>query len=161
VREGSRRLLLEIQALVAPTDLAMPRRVGTGVDPKRLAMIVAVLSRHARIALGQADVFVNVAGGVRIDEPGADLAIGLAIVSAARGAPVKTGTAAFGEVGLTGRLRPATQSERRLEECAKLGLAAAIAPAGTPARGKLRMIGAETLREAAKAGIDAERAEGI
>jgi DNA repair protein RadA/Sms len=161
VLEGSRPLLLEIQALVAPTDLAMPRRVGTGVDPKRLAMIVAVLSRHARIALGQADVFVNVAGGVRIDEPGADLAIALAIVSAARGAPVKAGTAAFGEVGLTGRLRPATQSERRLEECAKLGLVAAIAPAGTPARGKLRMIGAETLREAAKAGIDAERAEGV
>ena len=160
VLEGSRPLLLEIQALVAPTDLAMPRRVGTGVDPKRLAMIVAVLSRHARIALGQADVFVNVAGGVRIDEPGADLAIALAIVSAAKGAPVKPGTAAFGEVGLTGRLRPATQSERRLEECAKLGLVAAIAPSGTPARGKLRMIGAETLREAAKAGIDAERAEG-
>jgi DNA repair protein RadA/Sms len=160
VLEGSRPLLLEIQALVAPTDLAMPRRVGTGVDPKRLAMIVAVLSRHARIALGQADVFVNVAGGVRIDEPGADLAIALAIVSAAKGAPVKAATAAFGEVGLTGRLRPATQSERRLEECAKLGLEAAIAPAGTPARGKLRMIGAETLKEAAKAGIDAERAEG-
>ena len=89
VLEGSRPLLLEIQALVAPTDLAMPRRVGTGVDPKRLAMIVAVLSRHARIALGQADVFVNVAGGVRIDEPGADLAIALAIVSAAKGAPIK------------------------------------------------------------------------
>jgi DNA repair protein RadA/Sms len=160
VLEGSRPLLLEIQALVAPTDLAMPRRVGTGVDPKRLAMIVAVLSRHARIALGQADVFVNVAGGVRIDEPGADLAIALAIVSAAKGAPVETGTAAFGEVGLTGRLRPATQSERRLEECAKLGLAAAVAPAGTPARGKLRVIQAETVRQAAKAGIDAERAEG-
>ncbi len=160
VLEGSRPLLLEIQALVAPTDLAMPRRVGTGVDPKRLAMIVAVLSRHARIALGQADVFVNVAGGVRIDEPGADLAIALAIVSAAKGAPVKAGTAAFGEIGLTGRLRPATQSERRLEECAKLGLAAAVAPAGTPARGKLRVIEAETLGQAAKAGIDAERAEG-
>jgi len=160
VLEGSRPLLLEIQALVAPTDLAMPRRVGTGVDPKRLAMIVAVLSRHARIALGQADVFVNVAGGVRIDEPGADLAIALAIASAAKGAPVKAGTAAFGEVGLTGRLRPATQSERRLEECAKLGLAAAVAPAGTAARGKLRILEAETLKQAAKAGIDAERAEG-
>jgi DNA repair protein RadA/Sms len=159
VLEGSRPLLLEIQALVAPTDLAMPRRVGTGVDPKRLAMIVAVLSRHARVALGQADVFVNVAGGVRIDEPGADLAIALAIVSAAKGAPMKPGTAAFGEVGLTGRLRPATQSERRLEECAKLGLVAAVAPAGTPARGKLRVLHAETLRQAAKAGIDAERAE--
>jgi DNA repair protein RadA/Sms len=159
VLEGSRPLLLEIQALVAPTDLAMPRRVGTGVDPKRLAMIVAVLSRHARIALGQADVFVNVAGGVRIDEPGADLAIALAIVSAAKGAPVKEKVAAFGEIGLTGRLRPATQSERRLEECAKLGLVAAIAPAGTPARGKLRVLEAETLSQAAKAGIDAERAE--
>jgi DNA repair protein RadA/Sms len=159
VLEGSRPLLLEIQALVAPTDLAMPRRVGTGVDPKRLAMIVAVLSRHARIALGQADVFVNVAGGVRIDEPGADLAIALAIVSAAKGAPVKPRTAAFGEIGLTGRLRPATQSERRLEECAKLGLAAAITPAGTPTRGKMRMLEAHTLRQAAKAGIDGDRAE--
>ncbi len=159
VLEGSRPLLLEIQALVAPTDLAMPRRVGTGVDPKRLAMIVAVLSRHARVALGQADVFVNVAGGVRIDEPGADLAIALAIASAARGAPVKPGLAAFGEVGLTGRLRPATQSERRLEECGKFGVVAAVAPAGTPVRGKLRVLEAETLSRAAKAGIDAERAE--
>jgi DNA repair protein RadA/Sms len=96
---------------------------------------------------------------VRIDEPGADLAIALAIVSAAKGAPVKEKVAAFGEIGLTGRLRPATQSERRLEECAKLGLVAAIAPAGTPARGKLRVLEAETLSQAAKAGIDAERAE--
>jgi DNA repair protein RadA/Sms len=158
--EGSRPLLLEIQALVAPTDLAMPRRVGTGVDPKRLAMIVAVLSRHAGVALGQADVFVNVAGGVRIDEPGADLAIALAIVSAAKGAALKHGIASFGEVGLTGRLRPATQAERRLEECAKLGLAAAVAPSGTKARGKLRILEAETLRQAARAAIDAERAEG-
>ncbi|MGB2875243.1 MAG: DNA repair protein RadA [Gaiellaceae bacterium] len=158
--EGSRPLLLEIQALVAPTDLAMPRRVGTGVDPKRLAMIVAVLSRHAGVSLGQADVFVNVAGGVRIDEPGADLAIGLAIVSAARGAALKPGLAAFGEIGLTGRLRPAAQAERRLEECAKLGLTAAVAPAGTAARGKLRILEADTLRKAARAAIDAERAEG-
>src|ERR671923_431821 len=89
--EGTRPLLLEIQALVSPTDLAMPRRVGTGVDPKRLAMIVAVLSRHAGIALGQADVFVNVAGGLRIDEPGADLGVALAIASAARGSPVPAG----------------------------------------------------------------------
>jgi DNA repair protein RadA/Sms len=158
--EGSRPLLLEIQALVAPTDLAMPRRVATGVDPKRLAMIVAVLSRHAGVALGQADVFVNVAGGVRIDEPGADLAIALAVVSAARGAALKPGIAAFGEIGLTGRLRPATQAERRLEECAKLGLAAAVAPTGTKARGKLRILEAESLRQAARAAIDAERAQG-
>ena len=158
--EGSRPLLLEIQALVAPTDLAMPRRVGTGVDPKRLAMIVAVLSRHAGVALGQADVFVNVAGGVRIDEPGADLAVALAIISAAKGAPLRPKLAAFGEIGLTGRLRPAAQTERRLKECTKLGLAAAVAPAGSGARGKLRVLEAETLSQAARAAIDAERSEG-
>ena len=156
--EGTRPLLLEIQALVAPTDLAMPRRVGTGVDPKRLAMIVAVLSRHARIALGQADVFVNVAGGVRIDEPGADLAVALAIVSAAKGAPVKPKVAAFGEVGLTGRLRAATQAERRLEECGKLGLSAALVPAGTASRNGFRVVEADTLRRAVTEGLSAEAA---
>jgi DNA repair protein RadA/Sms len=157
--EGTRPILLEIQALVAPTDLAMPRRVATGVDPRRLAMIVAVLSRHARVALGTADVFVNVAGGVRIDEPGADLAVALAIASAAKGVPVRDGIAAFGEIGLTGRLRPAVQAERRLEECAKLGLRAAVVPAGTTAHGKLRLSGAETLKQAVGAGLDASRAE--
>jgi DNA repair protein RadA/Sms len=120
--EGTRPILLEIQALVSPTDLAMPRRVGTGVDPKRLAMIVAVLARHGGLPLGGADVFVNVAGGVRVDEPGADLGIALAIASAARSVPVRDGLAAFGELGLTGRLRPATQGPRRGDECRKLGL---------------------------------------
>src|ERR671938_2139826 len=118
--EGTRPILLEIQALVSPTDLAMPRRVATGVDPKRLAMIVAVLSRHARLPLGAADVFVNVAGGVRIDEPGADVAVPLAIA----------------------------QAERRLEECAKLGLAAVVAPPETPpSRGNLIVHHAETDRQ--------------
>jgi DNA repair protein RadA/Sms len=157
--EGTRPLLLEIQALVAPTDLAMPRRVATGVDPRRLAMIVAVLSRHAAVALGSADVFVNVAGGVRIDEPGADLAVALAIASAAKGVPIRERTAAFGEIGLTGRLRPAAQAERRLEECAKLGLRAAVVPAGTPPRGKLQLSGVDTLRQAVRAGLDAGRSE--
>jgi DNA repair protein RadA/Sms len=154
VLEGTRPLLLEIQALVSPTDLAMPRRVGTGVDPKRLAMIVAVLGRHARLPLGSADVFVNVAGGVRIDEPGADLAVALAIASAARGIPVRDGTAAFGEVGLTGRLRPATQAERRLSECAKLGLTTVVAPADTPAGGSVRVVAAETVGMAVGAAIE-------
>jgi DNA repair protein RadA/Sms len=151
--EGTRPLLLEIQALVSQTDLAMPRRVGTGVDPKRLAMIVAVLSRHAGISLGQADVFVNVAGGVRIDEPGADLAVALAIASAAKGAPLKASTASFGEVGLTGRLRPATQAERRAQECAKLGLGTVIVPEGTEARAKVSLVEAETLRRAVSAAL--------
>jgi DNA repair protein RadA/Sms len=148
--EGTRPLLLEIQALVARSDLAMPRRVATGVDPKRLAMIVAVLSRHARVQLGAADVFVNVAGGVRIDEPGADLAVALAIASAARNAPLEAGTAAFGELGLTGRLRPAAQAERRLEECRKLGVVSVIAPEGTTSRSAAapRMVEAPTLRTA-------------
>jgi DNA repair protein RadA/Sms len=142
--EGTRPLLLEVQSLVAPTDLAMPRRVGTGVDPKRLAMIVAVLARHGGLALGSADVFVNVAGGVRIDEPGADLGIALAIASAARGAPVHDGLAAFGEIGLTGRVRAATQADRRIEECHKLGLTRVIAPTGA----KGAAVEVETLRQA-------------
>jgi DNA repair protein RadA/Sms len=158
--EGTRPILLEVQALVAQSELAMPRRVATGIDPKRLAMIVAVLSRHARVALGQADVFVNVAGGVRIDEPGADLAVALAIASAARRVPVKTGVAAFGEIGLTGRLRTAAQAERRLEECAKLGLSVVVAPTGTATTGKIEVEAAETLRQAIKVGLDGDRPEG-
>jgi DNA repair protein RadA/Sms len=157
--EGTRPILLEIQALVAQTDLAMPRRVATGVDPKRLAMIVAVVSRHAGIALGQADVFVNVAGGVRIDEPGADLPVALAIASAAKRLPMREDVASFGEIGLTGRLRPAAQAERRLEECGKLGLRAAVVPSGTTARGKLALLQAETLRQAIRAGLDERGAE--
>jgi DNA repair protein RadA/Sms len=153
--EVTRPLLLEIQALVSPTDLAMPRRVGTGVDPKRLSMIVAVLGRHAGVALGQADVFVNVAGGVRIDEPGADLGVAVAIASAARGAPVKPGTACFGEVGLTGRVRAVSQAERRLAECAKLGFSEVLVPEGTESRGRMRLTAAATLRQAITAGLDA------
>ena len=157
--EGTRPILLEVQALVSRTDLAMPRRVGTGVDPKRLAMIVAVLGRHAGVPLGAADVFVNVAGGVRIDEPGADVAVALAIASAARAAPLREGLAAFGEVGLTGRLRAAAQSERRLEECAKLGLASVVAPDGTQrGGGGPRVVAVETLRQALEAALETARA---
>jgi DNA repair protein RadA/Sms len=154
--EGTRPLLLEVQALVAPTDLAMPRRVGTGVDPKRLAMIVAVLGRHAGVALASSDVFVNIAGGVRIEEPGADLAVALAIASAARGVPVREGVAAFGEIGLTGRLRQASQVDRRLEECAKLGIATVVAPPGGSSRPAPRVNGVETLRAALRAALEAK-----
>jgi DNA repair protein RadA/Sms len=156
--EGTRPLLLEVQALVSRTDLAMPRRVGTGVDPKRLAMIVAVLGRHAGVPLGAADVFVNVAGGVRIDEPGADLAVALAIASAARSVPLREGVASFGELGLTGRLREAAQAERRLAECTKLGVVTVVAPEGTRTidRGP-RVDGAETLRQALHAALEAPR----
>ena len=118
-------------------------------------MIVAVLGRHAGVALASSDVFVNVAGGVRIEEPGADLAVALAIASAARGVPVREGFAAFGEIGLTGRLRQASQSERRLEECAKLGVVTVVVPTGTTARSSTRLAEAETLQ-----GGDHSRARG-
>jgi len=149
VLQGTRPLLLEIQSLVATSELAMPRRVATGVDQRRLAMIVAVLARHAGLPLGSADVFVNVAGGVRIDEPGADLGIALAIASATRGVAVREGLAAFGELGLTGRLRPATQPARRLEECLKFGISEVLAPAGTGA-GSLEV---DTVRRALAGGL--------
>ena len=153
--EGTRPIVLEIQALVSRTDLAMPRRVATGVDPKRLSMIVAVLGRHAGTSLGQADVFVNVAGGVRIDEPGADLAVAVAIASAARGAPVRRGVACLGEIGLTGRLRPVAQMERRLTECSKLGFAEAVVPGGTAHQQGILLAPAETLKRAIERAIGA------
>ena len=153
--EGTRPILLEIQALVSRTDLAMPRRVGTGVDPKRLAMIVAVLGRHAGVALGAADVFVNVAGGVRIDEPGADLGVALAIASAARGAPVQEGVAAFGELGLTGRVRAAAQTERRLAECARVGIERVVGPPAARATGGVpAVLEAATIREALRVALE-------
>jgi DNA repair protein RadA/Sms len=155
--EGTRPILLEIQALVSPTDLAMPRRVGTGVDPKRLSMIVAVLGRHAGVSLGQADVFVNVAGGVRIDEPGADLAVAVAIASAARGKPVRPGLACFAEVGLTGRLRPVSQAERRLAETAKLGLSEAVVSEGTKPHDRITLQAAATIRQAIGVALDEDR----
>ena len=123
--EGSRPLLVEVQALVAPTELVPPRRVANGVDRNRLALVLAVLARHAGLGLGSSDVFVSVAGGVRVDEPGADLAIALALASAARGVSLGAGgkpLAAFGEIGLTGELRYVAHADRRLAEAAKFGL---------------------------------------
>src|SRR4051794_29835065 len=131
--EGSRPLLVEVQALVAPTSLVPPRRVANGVDRNRLALVMAVLSRHAGVQLGSADVFVSVAGGVRVEEPGADLAIALAVASAARGVALGDGSvplAAFGEIGLTGELRHVAHPDRRLAEAAKFGLEPVVSPEG-------------------------------
>jgi len=128
--EGTRPMLVEVQALVAPTELVPPRRVSNGVDRNRLALILAVLSRHGGLALGSSDVFVSLAGGVRVDEPGADLAIALALASAAKGMPLGTDRplAAFGEIGLTGELRPVAHHERRVSEAEKFGLSPVLAP---------------------------------
>jgi DNA repair protein RadA/Sms len=129
--EGSRALLVEVQALVAESALESPRRVANGIDRNRLALVLAVLARHGGIGLGACDVFVSVAGGVRIDEPGADLAVLLALASAARGVSLGRGErplAAFGEVGLTGELRHAAHPDRRIAEAAKFGLEPVLAP---------------------------------
>src|SRR3954451_463322 len=131
--EGTRPLLVEVQALVAPTSLEPPRRVANGIDRNRLSLVMAVLSRHAGVQLGNADVFVSVVGGVRVDEPGADLAVALAIASAARGVPLGDGErplAAFGEIGLTGELRHVAHPDRRLSEAAKFGLDPVLSPEG-------------------------------
>ena len=130
--EGTRPLLVEVQALVAPTDMVPPRRVANGIDRNRLSMILAVLARHGGPSLGSADVFVNVAGGVRIEEPGADLAVAMAVASAARGEPLSTGggpSGCFGEVGLTGELRYVAHADRRLEEAARFGVEQVVLPA--------------------------------
>jgi DNA repair protein RadA/Sms len=139
--EGTRPLLVEVQALVSPSELVPPRRACTGIDRNRLALVLAVLGRHAGVGVGTADVFVNVAGGIRIDEPGADLAVALAVASAARGVPLQgSPRACFGEVGLTGELRTVAHQERRMEEAAKFGLRDVICPERAPTlREALRM----------------------
>jgi DNA repair protein RadA/Sms len=129
--EGSRPMLVEVQALVAPSELVPPRRVANGVDRNRLALVLAVLARHGGVSLGSSDVFVSVAGGVRVDEPGADLAIALALASAAKGSRLGEAgkpPAAFGELGLTGELRHAAHADRRLSEARKFGLTKVVHP---------------------------------
>ena len=130
--EGTRPLLVEVQALVAPTEVVPPRRIANGVDRNRLAMVLAVLARHAGLGLGTADVFVNVAGGVRVEEPGADLAVALAVASAHRGHALADAEgrplACFGEVGLTGELRFVAHAERRIAEARKFGLGPVLGP---------------------------------
>ncbi len=128
VREGSRMLLLEIQALVDASQLAHPRRVAVGTDANRLGMLLAALHRHAGIATQDQDVFVNVVGGMRIAETGADLPLLVAIVSSLNARPVAADLVVFGEVGLAGEIRPVAYGEERLAEAAKHGFKRAIVP---------------------------------
>ena len=125
--EGTRPMLVEIQALV-DTGGPSPRRLSVGLDRDRLAMLLAVLHRHAGVACMDQDVFVNAVGGVRISEPAADLAVMLAITSSLRGKPLPKGFLAFGEVGLAGEVRPAPRGQERLKEAAKLGFSVAVVP---------------------------------
>jgi DNA repair protein RadA/Sms len=148
--EGSRPLLVEVQALVSASELVPPRRVVAGLDRNRMALVLAVLARHGGIGLGAADVFVNVVGGVRVDEPGADLAVALAVASAAkRTALIGAGgrpAACFGELGLTGELRTVAHADRRLAEAQRFGLGPVIEPGR-----------ADTLRAAIAAALGHEK----
>jgi DNA repair protein RadA/Sms len=127
-QEGTRPLLVEVQALVDAAHSPSPRRLTVGLDPQRLAMLLAVLHRHAGIVCFDQDVFVNAVGGVRIQEPAADLAVLLAIVSSLNNRPLPAKLVAFGEVGLAGEIRPAPRGQERLKEAAKLGFTHALVP---------------------------------
>jgi DNA repair protein RadA/Sms len=158
--EGSRPILVEVQALVAPGPIGSPRRTASGVDPNRVALLIAVLGRRAGIGLASHDVYVNLAGGLTVEEPALDLPIALALASSLRDRPVLSGTVAIGEVGLLGELRPVPGLDRRLREAARLGFSRAIAPArgdGAPAGSVvdgLTVIRVGTLRDAVEAALD-------
>jgi DNA repair protein RadA/Sms len=126
--EGTRPLLVEVQALVAPSPLGTPRRAVVGWDATRLAMIIAVLDARCGLSVGANDIYLNIAGGLRIVEPAADLAVAAALVSALTETPVPAETVVFGEIGLSGRIRPVAHAEARLKEAAKLGFAEAWVP---------------------------------
>jgi len=134
--EGTRPVLVEIQALVAPSALGTPRRAVIGWDSGRLAMVLAVLESRCGISLAGRDVYLNVAGGLRISEPAADLAVASALVSAALDQPLSADTVIFGEVGLSGEVRSVSQADLRLKEAAKLGFEAAWAPPRRSAKAK-------------------------
>ncbi len=155
--EGSRPLLVEVQALVAPAGYGTPARRATGVDANRLALIVAVLGRRAGVALGTQDVYANLAGGLEVAEPGLDLPLALALASSLRDRPVTPGLVAVGEVGLLGELRGIPGVERRLREAARLGFTTAIVPAGgrggVPTVPGLTVHAAATIRDAIRIGL--------
>jgi DNA repair protein RadA/Sms len=130
--EGTRPMLVEIESLVVPSPLAVPRRVANGIEVGRVNMLCAVLSRRAGLVLGDQDVYVNVTGGVRVEEPAADLGVALAIASALRDRPVEARAACFGEVGLTGDVRFVAGAPRRVAELLKLGFGRIITPEGVP-----------------------------
>ncbi|MDA8107132.1 MAG: DNA repair protein RadA [Betaproteobacteria bacterium] len=141
--EGTRPLLVEVQALVDDAHAPNPRRLSVGLEQNRLAMLLAVLHRHAGIATFEQDVFVNAVGGVRIGEPAADLAVSLAVVSSLTDRPIPAGVVVFGEVGLAGEVRPAPRGQERLREAAKLGFEKAVVPkANQP---KARIAGLEVI----------------
>ncbi|MCX6000278.1 MAG: DNA repair protein RadA, partial [Chloroflexi bacterium] len=158
--EGSRPLLVEIQALTNVTSFGLPRRTANGIDMNRLLLIVAVLSKRAGIPLGNQDIIVNVVGGLRIGEPAIDLAVALAIGSSFGDREVDPNLVAVGEIGLSGEVRPVPQMERRLAEAARQGFTRCVVPSTfletlTPPKG-MDIIAADSLREALRLALQAK-----
>jgi DNA repair protein RadA/Sms len=143
--EGTRPLLVEIQALVAPTSLGTPRRAVVGWDPSRLSMVLAVLETHGGLRLGMHDIYLNVAGGLKIAEPAADLAAAAALVSSLSGSALPPDTVYFGEVGLSGAIRPVAHAQARLKEARKLGFSSAVAPNARSDGGERPLPGAASI----------------
>ncbi|MBC7240205.1 MAG: DNA repair protein RadA, partial [Chloroflexi bacterium] len=154
--EGTRPILVEVQALVSPAG-EVPRRTCNGVDFNRLLLLTAVLSKRVGLRLGEQDIFVNVVGGLRVFEPAVDLAVAVAIASSYYNRPVAEDLAIFGEVGLAGELRSVSQSDRRLREAAKLGFTRCLMPRardGFPHLGGTTPLLARTLAEAVAMGLE-------
>ena len=152
--EGTRPLLIELQALVDQSHYSSPRRVVVGLDPQRLAMLLAALHRHAGIAVADQDVFANVVGGVKVAETSADLPLLLAALSSLRDRPMSRGLVAFGEVGLTGEIRPVANGQERIREAAKHGFTRAIVPAANKPKSSpegIEVVGVKSLAEAIEA----------
>jgi DNA repair protein RadA/Sms len=158
ILEGTRPLLVEIQALTSLSMQPVPRRTANGIDFHRMIMVSTVLSRRARLALANQDVIVSVAGGLRVSEPAADLALALALASSCRNQPVKPGLVAVGEVGLSGELRSAPQTDRRLAEAARLGFTTGLVPASVegklPSIPGLKCVYAPTVGQALRLALD-------
>ncbi|MGR4876397.1 DNA repair protein RadA [Pseudoxanthomonas sp. LARHCG66] len=157
-REGTRPLMVEVQALVDSSPLSNPRRVAVGLEQNRLAMLLAVLHRHGGVVVGDQDVFVNVVGGIRVQETAADLPVLLAVLSSLRDRPLAEKTVAFGEVGLSGEIRPVPNGEERLREAATHGFKRAIVPKGNaPKSGAfkgLEVVAVERLSQALEAAAE-------
>jgi DNA repair protein RadA/Sms len=154
--EGSRPLLVEIQALTTPTSFGLPRRTANGVDFNRLVLITAVLTKRVGLKLGNQDIIANVTGGLKVSEPAADLGIALAIASSARDVTVDPGLVVVGEVGLSGELRAVSQLERRVAEAARLGFKRCLVPKTSASISKpknIELVPASTLREAIRVGL--------
>lgn len=151
VWEGTRPLLLEVQALVDESALGNPRRVAVGFEQNRLSMLLAILNRHGGLQVGDQDVFVNAVGGIRVEETSSDLALVLAVVSSFRNKALPSDLVCFGEIGLSGELRPVPNGQERLREAAKHGFRIAIVPEANVPRGQvegLRVVGVKTLSQA-------------